>query len=397
MVAKDKLLWVGDNPAPANVRLAAGDRWARTPVTPSALKGVQVDQSAIAVVGAARADGDMSRFAALLDELGNSGGVMILLLPADAAQAWQAAAQRSENFICIRADVSAPELAARLAVAADLGGMISSLRSALAIAREQASRAARTVEQVDEEMRLAAKLQRDFLPKRMPEVGSVRFGCLYRPASWVSGDIYDVIRLDETHVGCHVIDAVGHGMPAALLTMFIKKALQTKRIIGNTYEIVPPHVTMSELNADICEQNLSSCQFCTGFYGVVDTDTLTMTYCRAGHPPAILIHPDGSMDKLDGPGTLLGALPEAMFQPGQISLAEGDRVVLFTDGAEDVLAELTSGYRPKLIDVLKPWARMPREEVFLRMTALIDDTIGDGEPIDDITMVIMDIEPRPAP
>ena len=82
------------------------------------------------------------------------------------------------------------------------------------------------------------------MSRRLPEVGPIRFGALYRPATWVSGDIYDVVRLDETHVGFYVADAVGHGMPAALLTMFIKKALLTKRILGHTYEILPPHVSL---------------------------------------------------------------------------------------------------------------------------------------------------------
>jgi len=392
VVAKHKLLWVGESPAPANVRLAAGDRWDLTSATGAAPLGAQVSQAALAVVGSEQAGTDGERFAALLDELGASGGVTILLLPADATEAWRAAAGRTENFICIRADVPAEELSARLSAVADLQGMISSLQEALSAAREQAAGAARTVEQVSEELRLAAKLQRDFLPGRMPEVGAVRFAALYRPASWVSGDIYDVVRLDETHVGFHVIDAVGHGMPAALLTMFIKKALQTKRIIGNAYQIVPPHVTLAELNTDICEQNLSSCQFCTALYCVVDTEALTMTYCRAGHPAGVLIRPDGSMDRLGAPGTLLGAVPDVTFQSRTVALSPGDRVVLFTDGIEDVLSVPADNARVRMPEVLEPWAHIPRAELVLRLTALLDDAIGDEPPIDDVTVVIMDVE-----
>lgn len=392
MVAKHKLLWIGNDPAPPNVRQAAGDKWDLTPVATSTSAQAQVHQGALAVVDTEQATSDAGRFAALLDDLDTGMGVTILLLPAEATEAWQAAADRSDRFICIRADVPAEELAARLAAVADLQGMISGLRGELAAAREIAAGVARTVEQIDEEMRLAAKLQRDFLPKRMPEVGPVRFAAMFRPASWVSGDIYDVIRLDETHVGCNVIDAVGHGMPAALLTMFIKKALQTKRIVGNTYQIVPPQVALAELNADICEQNLSSCQFCTAFYCVVDTDTMTMTYCRAGHPAPILIRADGTVSRLEGHGALLGVLPEAVFQSRRVSLGVGDRVVMFTDGAEDAVSSLPVDIRPRLEDVLGPWAHLPREELFLRLTALIDDIADTNQPEDDITVVIMDVE-----
>jgi len=392
VVAKHKLLWVGQSPAPSNVRQAAGDRWDLTSVASSGPLEAHIDQAELAIVGSEQGDDDVARFTSLLDDLSAGTGVTILLLHADATEAWQAAARRNDKFICLRADVAPEELAARLAAAADLYGMISGLRSDLAAAREQAAGAARTCEQVDEEMRLAAKLQRDFLPKRLPEVGPAKFATLFRPASWVSGDIYDVIRLDETHVGFHVIDAVGHGMPAALLTMFIKKALQTKRIVGNTYQIVPPHVTMAELNADICDQNLSSCQFCTAVYCVIDTDTLTMTYSRAGHPAPLLIRPDGTITPLDCPGTLLGVLPEAKYHSNQVVLSPGDRVVLYTDGAEDALCNMGANHHPRLADILKPWARMPREELFLRLTALIDDAAGEETPIDDVTVVIMDID-----
>src|SRR5580698_3113148 len=68
---------------------------------------------------------------------------------------------------------------------------------------------------LDEELRLAARLQQDFLPKTLPRLGPVRFQTLYRPAGYVSGDLYDVFRLDEKHVGFYVADAVGHGVPAA--------------------------------------------------------------------------------------------------------------------------------------------------------------------------------------
>src|SRR5690349_4883166 len=90
---------------------------------------------------------------------------------------------------------------------------------------------------VDEEMRLAARLQQDFLPKEFPDAGPIQFHSLFRPAGYVSGDLYDVMRLDDEHIGFYMADAVGHGVPAALLAMFLKHALQTKDRDGR---ILPP-------------------------------------------------------------------------------------------------------------------------------------------------------------
>ena len=64
------------------------------------------------------------------------------------------------------------------------------------------------ITQIDEEMRLAARLQVDFLPRTLPEVDGVAFNVFFRPASYVSGDIYDVTRLDEDHIGFFVADAL---------------------------------------------------------------------------------------------------------------------------------------------------------------------------------------------
>ena len=68
----------------------------------------------------------------------------------------------------------------------------------------------------------------------------MHFHTLFRPAGYVSGDLYDVARLDERRIGFYVADAVGHGMPAALLTMFIKHALVTKEVRGGVAAAAAP-------------------------------------------------------------------------------------------------------------------------------------------------------------
>ena len=221
-------------------------------------------------------------------------------------------------------------------------------------------------------------------------MGPIRFAVLYQPATWVSGDIYDITRLDEKHLGFYVADAVGHGMPAALLTMFIKKALQMKRILGNSYQIVPPAVSLAELNADICQQNLSSCQFCTAVYLTLDVSTMMLEFCRAGHPEPVLIR-GRHIERLGAPGSLLGIFPDEQFESRQIKLQAGDRLLLYTDGAEEIFCKTPQkGPRP-LQDGLRQYLGLTREEMLLQMTADIDAASSAG-PADDITVLVMDIE-----
>ncbi len=107
---------------------------------------------------------------------------------------------------------------------ADLQAEIDSLNAEINTLRRRDETLRFYMHRVDEELRLAARIQQDFLPKFLPQLGPVHFHTLFRPAGYVSGDLYDVMRLDESHIGFFVCDAVGHGMPAALLTMFIKRA-----------------------------------------------------------------------------------------------------------------------------------------------------------------------------
>ncbi|GAH56406.1 unnamed protein product, partial [marine sediment metagenome] len=72
-----------------------------------------------------------------------------------------------------------------------------------------------------EQLRMAGQVQRNFLPARLPNSDTIRWATVFLPADWVSGDIYDIARLDERHIGFYVADAVGHSMPAALLTMLL--------------------------------------------------------------------------------------------------------------------------------------------------------------------------------
>ncbi len=166
-----------------------------------------------------------------------------------------------------------------------------------------------SIARFDEELRLAARLQQDFLPKSLPQVGRIHFHTLFRPAGYVSGDLYDVMRLDEHNVGFYMADAVGHGMPAALLTMFIKNALVTKQITPEGYRLLLPSETMSRLNESMIEQNLSAATFATAIYGTIDAETLTVSFARGGHPHPMLMRADGSVHAIEADGGLLGVFP----------------------------------------------------------------------------------------
>ncbi len=388
---KHKLLWFGPGDMPENILAAIGGGWDITACDSPQPHPRQLDEAEVVLIGPPAGDPfDARQLSALLDRIDRSGAVAVVLLPAGSAGK-NLLAHRRGQFIIADADAPPGELVARIESASALQPTIKHLQTDIAAVRGFGVGAAGNFEELDEEMRLAAKLQRDFLPRSLPEVGPVRFATLFRPAGWVSGDIYDVFRLDETHVGFYIADVVGHGMPAALLTMFIKKALQTKQINGSRYEIVPPGKVLTGLNADICEQNLSSCQFCTAVYGIIDTDNLLLRYARGGHPSPLLFDADGAVQRPDAVGALLGVFPEETFSQQEINLHPGHRLIVFSDGAEEMLSDAPVSGVSTLVPTLQSLRRHQPDEMMLHLARRIDEHRQAGRRDDDVTVLVMDI------
>src|SRR5205085_6862400 len=125
-------------------------------------------------------------------------------------------------------------------------------------------------QQIDQELELARRIQHSFLPQTLPELPQVRFAVHYQPCGRVGGDFYDIFRLDERHLGFYVADAMGHGVPASLLTIFVKKGVRAKEIFGQQYRLVPPSEVLQRLNRDLIEQQLSENPFITMVYVLLD-------------------------------------------------------------------------------------------------------------------------------
>ena len=245
---------------------------------------------------------------------------------------------------------------------------------------------------VDEELRLAARIQQDFLPKFLPQVGPVHFHTLFRPAGYVSGDLYDVMRLDETHIGVFICDAVGHGMPAALLTMFIKRALATKEILASGYRLLTPDQTLRALNAALVEQNLSQATYATALYGVMDTRTLEFRFARGGHPSPAVLRADGTMEFVDAQGALLGIFPDEEFTVSSILLRPGDRIFIYSDGIEvgfcgDQVGDNTLWQRE-----LKQRSGLPSERLIVELSEELDRQAGSLQPKDDLTAILLEVK-----
>lgn len=268
---------------------------------------------------------------------------------------------------------------------------METLRAELDILRRRDETFHFHMSRIDEELRLAAKLQQDFLPRTLPQVGRVHFQTLYRPAGHVSGDLYDICRLDEDHVGFWMTDAVGHGMPAALLTMFIKNAFVTKEIKPGGYRLLLPGEALSRLNEAIVAQDLSQATFATAAYGVINTRTLNVQFARAGHPLPLLLKNDLSVVDVDADGTLLGIFANEVFETRSFNLSPGDRLIIYSDGVEVAFSDTDVHTPHRWRNELLTRRHLPTDEMFNEFAGQIDAQAGSIQPKDDLTLIAIEV------
>jgi sigma-B regulation protein RsbU (phosphoserine phosphatase) len=250
-----------------------------------------------------------------------------------------------------------------------------------------------------EQLRLAGQVQRDFLPAQLPDNDRLRWSALFLPAECVSGDIYDVVRLDEQHIGFYIADVVGHGMPAALLTIFIKHALVMRQTTGSSYRIFSPAEVIANLNSRMTGQKFSANRFVTCCYCLLNTATLELTYARGGHPYPILIRPNEKLQRLETQGSLLGIFENARFTQQTIQLQTGDKLLLYSDGAEPFIGDIDDSGSFNLAENFRQLTHLPLTEMTEKFNSLIQNRglktssldSTSSPQADDITIVGLEI------
>ena len=242
-----------------------------------------------------------------------------------------------------------------------------------------------------EQLKLAGQVQRDFLPTQLPDCGNIRWQSVYQPADWVSGDIYDITRLDEQHIGFYVADAVGHSMPAALLTMFLKQAIVMRQTRGNDYQIFVPLEVVRKLNARMVAESLRGGLFITCCYCLLNIRTLQMTYCRAGHPYPILIRKGQPLKQLQSQGGLIGVFPETHFEQETVQLQHGDKLLIYSDGAENVVGGFDEKNEFIFSEEFRSITHLPLDSMMQSFGLLAKNSYVSPQEVDDVTAVALEI------
>jgi serine phosphatase RsbU (regulator of sigma subunit) len=301
----------------------------------------------------------------------------------------------SDGIIIDSWDCSPTQIAAFLFTLSQRQVSIRSLTRDLSISNRYQGGVRGEIDRIHDELNLAAAVQQEMLPRQMPETPGIQFGTLFRPAGYVSGDIYDVVQLDDRTIGFFIADAVGHGVPAALMTMVISRSLRMTRMGEQGREIITPGEAMTRLNEELCRGRKESPRFSTAVYGVIDTLTRRVSLSGAGHPPPLRIR--GSfMTKVNTDGPLLGVFPGEKYDEATFILGDDETLLLYSDGFETAFAPPeTHPHRRKAADsYLGELSRLHWPAAAHRGTAAdalreledrIDAQSGSLHQVDDVT------------
>jgi phosphoserine phosphatase RsbU/P len=250
------------------------------------------------------------------------------------------------------------------------------------------------VERIHEELHLAAGVQHEFTSTAIPKIPELDIDVIYRPVNAVSGDIYNVRQISPTLTAFFIADAVGHGVPAALLTMILTSTLITAEhdfAPGLSAALRPsPKEVIDRLNRRLVASSLQTGRFATGVYGVIDSSTGVVTIAGAGHPAPFVLGRAG-LREIVTQGPLLGVFDDAEFDQATTVLQPGESLVIYTDGLEAAFPHIPGETtRDRHIHHAAAAIINHRTSTFEAMRELetvLDEQSGSLHQADDITLL----------
>jgi sigma-B regulation protein RsbU (phosphoserine phosphatase) len=252
---------------------------------------------------------------------------------------------------------------------------------------------------LEQEMFAAREIQQKLLPHGPLRVSGLAVTAFCEPAREVAGDYYDFLPITDSMLGMLIADVAGKGLAAGLYMAQLKVIVQSLSRLHHE-----PKAFLSAVNK-VVSANLDGKSFITMSYGVIDVERREMTFARAGHCPLIhvpasqpagmrkarLLVPDGLVVGLQIDD---GSMFDSLLQEQTISLAPGDLVVWFTDGISETMNEAFECFgESRLAQVVEQYAHLPFDQLRSYILAELRAFAGAADQHDDMTMILMKIEP----
>ena len=287
-------------------------------------------------------------------------------------------AQISGGNLDVTVDVRANKEFASLSD--DINSTVSTLKRYIA---EAAAR-------IDKELEYAKQIQLSALPTNFPRDEEYNIFAQMIAAKEVGGDFYDFYKLNDNTIAFLVADVSGKGIPAAMFMMTAKTIIKDLAESGMEVNDI-----FTKANEKLCQNNESG-MFVTAWMGILDIPSGKLTFANAGHNPPMLKRADGAFEYLKSrAGFVLAGMEGVRYRANEITLSEGDRIFLYTDGVTEATNTENKLYgEQRLVDYFNGNSEMIAEDLLPSLKGNIDEFVGEAPQFDDITMLMFDYKTK---
>jgi sigma-B regulation protein RsbU (phosphoserine phosphatase) len=237
---------------------------------------------------------------------------------------------------------------------------------------------------LEHELLKASKVQKVLLPARPPTYKDLDISFTHIASKIVSGDLFDLVAINDMTLGVIIGDVAGKGADAAIMMSVVLAGFRAyKKSFQKVCEI------MARLN-NLLYESVEEGYYATLFYAIISKETQLITYTNAGHNPPYLIKSDGTLIKLMGGGIVLGYLSNETYIQKSIPFRKGDTLVCYTDGITEALNIEGEEYgEERLLDILKKNLHLNSYELKKIIIKDVNSFTKNIELSDDITIVIV--------
>ncbi|MDQ0418427.1 sigma-B regulation protein RsbU (phosphoserine phosphatase) [Croceifilum oryzae] len=238
-------------------------------------------------------------------------------------------------------------------------------------------------QELEDEIEVAVHLQRTLLPESPPPLEGVDLGVASYASKTMSGDYYNFVQYGDGVLGIAIADIIGKGIPAALCMSMIKYSMDDM----DYYQPKPSEI-LQELNT-VVERNILPNMFITMVYGVYDSLNHSFRYATAGHEPGFIYRADtGQFEDMDTQGLVLGVTSHVEYPEFQLHLAEGDVIILLTDGVTETRFDGEFIERSDFCELAKKYLHLPAQEIAEKVYKRIYELSG-YQMLDDQTIMVI--------
>ena len=241
---------------------------------------------------------------------------------------------------------------------------------------------------MESELNIGREIQMSLLPHEFPDDPRISIHAELLPAREVGGDWYDFFFIDEDRLCFSIGDVAGKGVPGALFMAVVKTLIKSRAAIDTSTASI-----IERTNRELSKDN-KSMMFATIFIGILNARTGELLYTNAAHNPPYRLSQVGELERLDSRhGVIVGPIQSSQYAEQKTVLADGDLLVLYTDGVTEAMNPSEEMFsEDRLVQLLSSAEFRPGNEIIASIFSEVRQFASGAEQSDDITALAIQFQ-----